>query len=238
LTEARTLRVTTPRHGGLHVQGVEGDSYSILACKGMPRDASPAALEQVRVAATAGRVSIDGPTDREWIVYLIVQAPRSAGLDLEATNGPLTVMDVGGEVRVRSQNGPIALSDCNGRVNVESQNGPIKYQGRGGEVSITAQNGPLSVLLTANEWKGTLDARTQNGPMKLGLPRAFKTGLQVESSQHAPWKCAATACSEGQRSSNDSKRAFTIGSGVPAVRLATVNGPVAIRDSSTSGRDW
>jgi hypothetical protein len=227
LSEARTLRVTTPRHGGVHVQGIEGASYSILACKGIAPDANPAALEQVTVAATAGHLAIEGPADGKWIVYVIAQAPRAAGLDLEATNGPLSVMDVGGDVRIRSQNGPIALSDCSGRVDVASQNGPIKYQGRAGTVSITAQNGPLSVLLTADEWTGTLNARTQNGPMK----------LQVESSQHSPWKCAAAACGDGQRSWDDTRRAFTIGTGTPAVRLATVNGPVAIRDSSSSARD-
>ena len=238
LAEARTLRITTPRHGGLHVRAIEGSAYSILACKGIPADANPAALDQITVAATAGRLAIDGPEDGKWIVYVIVQAPRSAGLDLEATNGPLTVMDIGGDVRIRSQNGPIALSDCTGRVDVESQNGPIKYQGQAGNVSITAQNGPLSVLLTGDEWIGTLNARTQNGPMKLTLPKSFKTGLHVESSQHSPWKCAAAACGDAKRSWDDNRRAFTIGTGTPAVRLATVNGPVAIGDASSSGRDW
>jgi hypothetical protein len=237
LAEARTLRVSTPRHGGVHVLGVDGSTYSILACKGVPADANRAQLEQVTVAATAGELAIDGPAGGRWIVYLIIQAPRSAGLDLDATNGPLSVQDIGGDVRIRSRNGPIALSECSGRVDVNSQNGPIKYQGRAGDVSISAQNGPLSVLLTSDEWKGTLNARTQNGPVKLAVPTTFKTGLQVESSKHAPWKCAAAACGAGKRSWDDNKLAFTMGTGAPTVRLATVNGPVAIGDSSSRARD-
>jgi hypothetical protein len=235
--EARTLSVSTPKHGGVHVQGVEGSTYSIQACKGVPADASPATLDQISVSAQGGRLAIDGPADGKWIVYLIVQAPRAAGIDLDATNGPLTVAGLSGDVRVRSQNGPIKLSDCTGRVDVESQNGPIQYSGQAGTVSITAQNGPLSVLLTGAEWRGTLNARTQNGPVKLALPSTFKSGVQVQSSRNAPWKCAAAACSGGNRTWDEGQLAFTMGTGVPAVRLATTNGPVAIRDS-TSRREY
>ena len=236
LAEARTLRMATPKHGGVHVQGVEGSEYAILACKGVPGNASPSMLESLTVTVNGGQVAIQGPAGGEWIVYLIVQAPRSAGIDLDATNGPLSVADISGDLRVRSTNGPISLSDCSGRVDVQSQNGPVKYRGQAGTVSITAQNGPLSVMLTGNEWRGTLNARTQNGPVKLGLPSTFKTGLEVESSRHAPWKCAAAACDAGNRSWDDGKLAFKVGTGAPAVRLATNNGPVAIGEL-TAGRE-
>jgi hypothetical protein len=229
--EASTLTVESPRHGGVHVRGVEGDSFSVLACKGVPPESGATALDQVTVTANKGRLAIQGPPDGRWVVYLIVQAPRAAGLDLEASNGPLAVRDMSGTVRVRTQNGPISLRNCSGRVDVNSQNGPIRLEGSAGEVSLTAQNGPINVRLSREEWTGSLQARTQNGPVQLNVPASFKTALQVESSRHSPWKCEAAACGHAQRSWQDNKLGFTMGSGTPMVRLSSENGPIAIKDA-------
>ena len=62
--------------------------------------------------------------------------------------------------------------------------------------------------------------------MKVEVPRDFRSGVRVSSSNFSPWKCEA--CASGKRDWNDQSRSIEIGSGPVAVTVSTVNGPVAV----------
>ena len=162
-----------------------------------------------------------------------VPAGRSAARGRHRPRGPQ--WPAGGPRRrrpvpaARTTNGPINLANVSGTVTARAQNGPVKFVGSTGAVDLETQNGPIGVRLDGERWTtGSLTAHAQNGPVKVEVPQNFASGVRVESSTHAPWKCRGTACESAKRSWDDGSRWIELGRGPVAVRVATVNGPVAV----------
>jgi hypothetical protein len=240
-----TLRLRTGAHSGIYVQGGDARDFSVTACKAAANEQD---LGRVSVSFEGGNLALRGPEDREWIVYLIVRAPRAASLDLEVTNGPLSVHGISGAVTARTENGPlsfrdssgsikaeakngpISLKDCTGTVDAQAINGPVSVSGSGGDTNVQTQNGPISVRLSGTRWDGRLEAHASNGPLSLSLPEGYRSGVRVESSGRSPFQCRARACAEARKNWDEDSRRVEFGdSASPVVRLSTVNGPVSIR---------
>lgn len=240
-----SLRLRAPSNSGIFVHGASRSDVTVTACKAA---AEPDDLARIAVSADNGELQARGPEGRDWVVHFIVRAPRSSGLDLEVSNGPLAVRGMTGTVTARTQNGPLSLEDSSGQIQAEAKNGPISVKectgtvqasavngpvsvsGSGGDVNVSTQNGPISVNLTGNRWDGKLDAQARNGPLSLSLPDGYASAVRVESSGRSPFQCRAKACEEARKNWTDDFRTVEFGdSGSPVVRLSTVNGPVSIR---------
>lgn len=230
----RSLRVRAAQNGGVRVIGSSSGTYSVKACKavGMSSD-----IGQVRVTVNGDEVTATGPEDDDWIVYLIVQTPKSATLDVSATSGPVGVYQFDGNLTARAHNGPLGIRNSTGTIDASTMNGPISIEGGSGTVKLTATNGPLGVKLDGVAWNGSLDASTQNGPLALELPRGFRSGVVVESRGHGPVSCRAEGCYESMRArsnsedeDDDAPRRIELGSGTANVHLSTVNGPISVKD--------
>lgn len=219
------LQVPGVESGGVEVLGWDRDDYSVTACKAA-EDAR--LLPQISMNVQGGRVTVKGPDSQDWMVYLIVRAPKGAVMDLEAHNGPIGLHSVNGKISARAVNGPIEMKNCSGEINVETQNGPIEWSGGSGKVRLRAQNGPLNVKLTGTRWEGgTLEGDTHNGPLNLQVPENYSSGVRVDASEHSPVSCHAAACKQALRTWEYPSR-IEFGKGTPVVRLSTVNGPVEI----------
>jgi hypothetical protein len=239
-----TLRLRAPAHSGISVQGGDARDFSVTACKAA---ASEQDLARISVSLDNGDLSLRGPESHDWLVYLIVRAPRSASLDLEVGNGPLSVRGISGAVTARTENGPlsfressgsiraeakngpISLKDCTGTVDAQAVNGPVTVSGSGGDTNIQTQNGPISVRLNGTRWDGKLEARASNGPLSLSLPDGYRSGVRVESAGRSPFQCRARACADARKDWSEDSRRVDFGDASPVVRLSTVNGPVSIR---------
>ena len=241
------LKLRAPANSGIFVRGGDRSDVSITACRAA---AAAQDLSRIEAAFENGELLVRGPEGRDWVVHFIVSAPRSAGLDLEVTNGPVSVRGMSGSVAARAQNGPLAFEDSSGAIQAEAKNGPISLKrctgsvqatavngpisvsGSGGDVSVTTQNGPISVALSGSHWDGKLDAQARNGPLTLSLPEGFTSPVRVESSGRSPFQCRARACEEARKTWDEESRLVEFGgSGSPVVRLSTVNGPVSIRSA-------
>ena len=221
-------------NGALSVRG--GNTWSIVACKAAADDA---ALRQIDIRVSGSELSASGPRgdDDDWMIMYFVTAPRGADLDIEASNGPVSLRDVDGSLNVRQKNGPLSLHNVSGDVDAVTTNGPISVHGGSGKVKVTATNGPLSVKLAGTQWNGTLDASTKNGPLSVRIPRGYGSRVKVDALGHGPVSCRAEGC-EGARAKmrsddwdDDEPRTFEFGSGPLAVTLSTVNGPLTIREA-------
>jgi DUF4097 and DUF4098 domain-containing protein YvlB len=158
---------------------------------------------------------------------VIVRSPRGSHVSLSATNGPVRAESFEGQLNVRTTNGPIALMHVRGKVTARAENGPVKIEGDGGNVSVETQNGPIGVRLMGTQWQtGDLVARAQNGPLSLELPDQYRSGVEIESSGHAPWSCDVDC---GTRDNDAGTRRARLGDGPTHVKLSTVNGPVKVR---------
>ena len=226
LSEAPELSVKMPSGSGIYVTGSDRGDYMVTVCKAAD-DRSH--LDGVSVSREGGRISVDGPNGGDWVVYLLVQAPWDAALDVASANGPIDLRDLRGGIRARTQNGPLSLANCSGTVVASTRNGPIAFSGAGSNVDLSAQNGPLSVKLEGKSWSGgSLTARTQNGPLSLDLSSGFSSGVEVEASGHSPFSCHASACDDAEKSWNEDGLRVHFGGRETAVHLSTVNGPVSV----------
>jgi hypothetical protein len=218
------------------VAGSDRSGYELLLCKGAMNSAE---LDAIRLQQSGGTVSLSGPEDSNWGAYLLVFAPRDAELDVETSNGPLSIGDIHGRLNASVKNGPLSLANVTGRVEASAKNGPISFSGRSGDVTLTAQNGPISLRLEGNSWEGgELRTSTKNGPLTLTVPAAYGTGIVVERGGHSPFRCPASLCGNVKASFNDDDdddfddmpRRIELGQGAARVHLSSVNGPIDIKE--------
>jgi DUF4097 and DUF4098 domain-containing protein YvlB len=211
--EAAVLQVRPHTNGGVQVEGWDNANYSVTACKAAAASGdAESILSQITMSIEGGRVSTKGPgDDDDWTVYLLIRTPKSATIDMETTNGPLSFYDVDGKLTARAKNGPIGLRNFSGDAEITAVNGPISLDGSKGSVRIHTENGPITVELTGNTWSGAgLTADAKNGPIGL---RNFSGDAEI------------TAVN-GPISLDGSKG---------SVRIHTENGPITVE---LTGNTW
>lgn len=229
-SEAGTLRVRAEENGGVQVQGWDNNTYSVTVCKAAaPGDDAEQLISQIKLLTDGGEVRISGPSHRDnWAAYLLVRAPKSATLDVRASNGPMGIYGLSGKVTARAVNGPVTLKDCTGEANISSENGPIRLDGNAGNLKLRTQNGPVNISLHGTKWNGAgLEVSAENGPLTLRVPADFQSSFVVEN-QNAPMNCHASICGQARKTWDDERRKIEFGSEPATIRLKTVNGPVSV----------
>ena len=239
VSSLRSLKVRSDRNGGIRVVGSNTSSFAVKACKA----SALGNVSDLRVNVSGNEVSADrGETDSRSVIYFLVFAPHSATLDLDATNGPISIDGVDGSVTAHALNGPIGVKASSGTLDISTQNGPIAFAGSSGNVKLRATNGPISVKLTGASWgSGSLDASTENGPLALKLPAGYGSGVLVETDGNSPVTCRAAGCQAARKAyatnGDDDDygprwpRRIELGSGTRAISLSTHNGPVAVKEA-------
>ena len=233
--EAAVLEVHPHRNGGVQVAGWDKETYAVTACKAASGsgDEAEQILSQIKMSIENGKVSTSGPgDDEEWTVYLLIRAPKSASIDMDTMNGPISLYDVDGKLTAHAKNGPISLKNFSGDAEITAVNGPISLDGGRGSVRIHTENGPISVELQGKTWSGEgLSADAKNGPMTLMVPSGYQSSFVVESTNYAPVSCQASICDHARKTWDDEHRRIEYGNAPAMIRLSTVNGPVTVRDS-------
>jgi hypothetical protein len=234
-SQVPVLRVHPHANGGTQVVGWDGADYSVTACKAVAAgDSSDRVLSQITVSVEGGTVSTRGPSgeDEDWMVYLLIRAPKSASIELDTMNGPISVYDVDGKLTAHAHNGPISLHHFSGEAEISAENGPISMEGSSGNIRIKTENGPISLDLSETNWNGRgLSADAQNGPVTLRVPSGFQSSFVVESTHHAPMSCRASICESARKTWDDEHRRIEYGSSPAVVHLSTVNGPVSVEEA-------
>ena len=232
--EAAVLQVHPHSNGGVQVVGWDKETYSVTACKAAAASGdAERTLSQITMSIEGGRVSTKGPADDdEWTVYLLIRTPKSASIDMETRNGPISLYDVDGKLTARAHNGPISLKNFSGDAEITAVNGPISVDGSKGSVRIHTENGPISVALEGKTWSGTgLTADAKNGPLTLMVPSGYQSSFVVESTNYAPVSCKASICDNARKTWDDEHRRIEYGNAPAMIRLSTVNGPVSVQES-------
>jgi hypothetical protein len=218
IADTGQLRVDAGQNGGIKVTGADRSNIAILArvqTWARTQEEAKALLSMVRVNASPGMVSADGPShmqDRNWSVSYEILVPRRSGLDLKAHNGGLSISDVEGDMTFATQNGGVTLN----RV--------------GGDVRGRTTNGGLKVELAGNTWRGRqLDVETTNGGIKVAVPDGYSAQFEtatVNGKVHTDIPGATVL-----KGRNDRNVSVTLGSGGPLVRLITTNGGIHLGKS-------
>ncbi len=134
--------------------------------------------------------------------------PRTARLELDLVNGPLTVEGVSGGLEVQTVNGSVKLTDVAGDVRVESVNGTQQVSlaalDSSAVVNLESVNGRIDLTLPSGA-AAEVHAETVNGAIKNDL------GLEVEKHR---WVGAELS--------------GRVGGGGARIELSTVNGSMSI----------
>lgn len=235
-SEAPVLQIQPHANGGVQVVGWDKETYSVTACKAAAGsgDEAERTLSQITMSIDKGRISTQGPAEEdEWTIYLLIRAPKSATIEVQTMNGPVSLYDVDGKLTARTHNGPISLKSFSGDAEITAMNGPISLEGGSGNVRVHTENGPISVALKGKTWSGTgLSADAQNGPLTLLVPTGYESSFVVESTNHAPMSCQASICDHAQKTWDDEHRRIEYGTAPALIHLSTVNGPVSVKQAT------
>ena len=152
--EAAVLQVRPHTNGGVQVTGWDNANYSVTACKAAVASGdAERILSQITMSIEGGRVSTKGPgDDDDWTVYLLVRTPKSATVDMETTNGPLSFYDVDGKLTARAQNGPITVELAGST-----------WSGAG--LTADAKNGPLTLMVPSGYQSSFVVESTNYAPV-------------------------------------------------------------------------
>lgn len=223
------LEIRPSRNNGATVTGWDRNSTEIRVCKcasASTREEAAALLQQIVVSIAAGRVEVKGAERGNWSAHLIVRMPRNGAVDIETTNGPLALSNLGGSINVRTSNGPVSLRDVPGTVQAAVSNGPISVSGDRGNYSLSARNGPISLRLNGSLWQGTVHAESVNGPLNVSMPDGYQSGVAIDTSRNAPISCRAVQCKDALGNVHSGRLEF--GTAPFVVELRTVHGPVSV----------
>ena len=230
----KPLRVEAAQNSGVRVRGTDRSDFRVTLCKGAETRAD---LDAIRFSQ-GDALTVDGPGSGNWAGYMLIDAPRGAGIDVSAGNGPVSVNGLSGHVVLRSENGPIAIHGSSGDIDARAQNGPIAVAADGGCLHVATQNGPIAVTLSGASWNGEgLDARAVNGPVSLAVPAGFKSGTLIQTKGYSPFVCRGDGCGSVRRTWDDEHKRVELGEGPVVVRLSTDNGPVSIRTGASAQDD-
>jgi len=159
---------------------------------------------------TDGTIKADGPKGGryEWFsVSFEVFAPAKSNVDLESSNGGISISDLSGEARFETMNGGIHLEDL------------------AGKVSGRTTNGGISIDLDGDHWDGDgLNVETVNGGVKIKVPENYSADLET-STVNGKAKIDFPVTIEGRF---DRHLSAKLGDGGRRIRAVTTNGGVLV----------
>jgi hypothetical protein len=210
----RSIAVDGRTNGSVRVTAWDGDSVRVTArmqANGRSDTEAADLLKSVRLVADGRGVRAEGPVENGhfdgWSTSWVVWVPRRFDVSAEAQNGSIGVTGVTGDMDLRTQNGSVSLADV------------------GGNVHARTQNGSLRVELSGDRWSGTgLDAETENGSVRLGIPDRYAARLET-GTVNGRINTDFPITVQGRISRQLS---FELNGGGPTIRARTTNGSVQI----------
>jgi hypothetical protein len=212
---AGPLSVDAGRNGGIRVEGWDGNAIRVVAvvtANARREDAARQLASEVQVQAGSGRVSSSGPSTsgREWwSVSFRINVPRRNDLELNATNGGISIAEVNSTIRFETTNGGVSLRNL------------------GGDVRGETRNGGLNVTLDGDRWDGVgLDVQTSNGGVNLAIPDGYNAELSTRT-VNGGFRSDIPMTIQGELSPRRGIQT-TLGSGGAPVSVRTTNGGLRI----------
>lgn len=209
------LTVDAGQNGGISVIGWDRNEIKVQAIVRTNARSEARAKElaaEVKLLAGNGKVSATGPdtTRREWwSVSYRINVPHKNDLDLNASNGGVTIAGITGNIKFDTTNGGVKLSDL------------------GGSVRGQTRNGGLTVNLAGQKWDGEgIDVETSNGGVTLAIPDGYNAQLETRT-VNGGFRTDYPITITGELSSRRGI-STTLGSGGPPVRVRTTNGGLKI----------
>ena len=164
---------------------------------------------------TSSEIRSEIPEKSNSSVSFEIRVPNASNLDLTAGNGRITISDVDGQIRFKTQNGRVTLT------------------GLSGDVAGETWNGRVTVKLAGNSWQGSgLKVKTSNGRVSLYMASSYAANIDVSTNNgrfSSSFDELQTELVNGKKRRSGAHRvnAGVNGGGAP-IRVVTGNGRVSI----------
>lgn len=155
---------------------------------------------------------------------VVVSVPAEIDLELEASNGPVRVTGISGQVLAKTSNGNVSLSGVTGDVKAESSNGRLDLEDLRGQVTAETSNGGI-------DFRGTLPPgsqnilKTSNGSVSVTLVDTSGVELDAATSNGRVGSTLPVALAGPGR---ENELVGTIGDGGSRLEIRTSNGSISI----------
>ena len=73
--------------------------------------------------------------------------------------------------------------------------------------------------------------------MSITIPKNFSSGVEVSGSEYVSIVCRGEVCNGGQRTWENGRKMFRLGSGTAQIKATTVNGGIAISERGRQSTD-
>jgi DUF4097 and DUF4098 domain-containing protein YvlB len=153
--------------------------------------------------------------------------PAATRLELETSNGPISVSDVSGGVDARTSNGPVTLAGTSGAVAIETSNGPVTV-GATDPVTLDVHTSNGGITFDGSLQPGDTVLETSNGPVELRLPADAAFTIDATTSNN---KVSSEFAADGATTESELRDTF----GAPdqaagtSVTVRTSNGPIVLK---------
>jgi DUF4097 and DUF4098 domain-containing protein YvlB len=114
----------------------------------------------------------NGSGDVNMDVSYKIHVPRHVALDVESSNGAITVTGTEGNAQLKTSNGRINVAGLAGSLQAETSNGAIDVELTdlaSGDLSLESSNGGIAVRLPRDA-RFSIDAATSNGSIRSDFP--------------------------------------------------------------------
>jgi len=178
-------------NGAVTIRGVEGQNdvqvKATLSARGATLEAANKKLEKMVVfmSQDGDRVTLrfrlaEQPTDarRHTDVAFHILMPIHGDIDVDTSNGKVTVADIAGTVEVETSNGSIVIDRVVGSMRLDTSNGAINLRDVDGSINARTRNG--SIIFRGHLLGNTHYMRTSNGRIVVAIPQEL--GLRIDAS--------------------------------------------------------
>jgi DUF4097 and DUF4098 domain-containing protein YvlB len=112
---------------------------------------------------------------------VVLDLPASIAMDLETSNGAITVLESESDFVCSTSNGAITTLNTEGYAELRTSNGIITVDGHYGELDGRTSNGVISADIVLPR-HGQCILRTSNGPIALSIPESSSAIMEASTS--------------------------------------------------------
>jgi hypothetical protein len=178
--------IVKARNGSVNVKQGGGADVKI---KAEVRAKTEERLAEVKLRANrkaSGELVIDAewpggkPQDNEGVSFEI-ELPGASELNVDTSNGQITVQGLACGLKLDTSNGPVRVKDHQGEIEIDTSNGPVEVVDATGKVKVNTSNGAIKMSLAAAN-AGPVSLDTSNGSIVLTVGQAFAGRLTADTS--------------------------------------------------------
>jgi len=185
--------VTETSNGAVTVRGVEGQNdvqvTATLSARGDTLEEANKKLEKMIVfmSQDGDRVTLrfrssEQPTDaRKYTgVEFDILMPIHGDIDVDTSNGEVTVANIAGTVKVETSNGKIDIDHIVGSIRLDTSNGAINMRDIDGSIDAETSNG--AIVFRGHLLGDTHRMRTSNGAIEVAIPQDLALRIDASTS--------------------------------------------------------